>query len=105
MKPPKLPCFPEKDLSVDCNSVSAEEDNWMTAVSLQIALRLLLSKAEIPQKRKITGVQPFLFNASASAGVRAEPSSVSRQSGFSGSSLRINPGEASGTACARLSVT
>ena len=105
MKPPKLPWFPEKDLSVDCNSVSAEEYNWMTAVSLQIALRLLLSKAEIPQKRKITGVQPFLFNASASAGVRAEPSSVSRQSGFSGSSLRINPGEASGTACARPSVT
>ena len=80
MKPPKLPCFSEKDLSTDCNSVSAEEDNSMTAVSVGIALRLLLSKAEIPQKRKITGVHPSPCNASANAGVRAEPSSVSRQS-------------------------
>ena len=49
MKPPMLPCFSDKYLSVDCNSVSAEEDNSMTAVSLLNALRLLLSKAEIPQ--------------------------------------------------------
>ena len=105
MKPPKLPYFSEKDLSADCNSFSVEEDNSMTVVSLRIALRLLLSKAEIPEKRKITGVQPFPCNASANAGVRAEPSSVSRQSGFSGSSLHKIPGEASGTVCARLSVT
>ena len=105
MKPPKLPCFSENDLSADCNSVSSEEINSMTAVSLLIALRLLLSKAEIPQKRKITGFQPCPCNASANAGVRAEPSSVTRQSGFSGIFLRRNPGEASGTACARPSFT
>jgi len=105
MKPPKLPCFSEKDLSEDCNSVSAEEDNSMTAVALLKALRLLFSNAEIPAKRKITGVQPCPCKALANAGVRAEPSSVSRQSGFSGSPLRRNPGAASGTACARPSVT
>ena len=105
MKPPKLPCFSEKDLSEDCNSVSAEEDNSMTDVSLLNALRLLFPNAEIPAKRKITGVHPCPCKASASAVARAEPSSVSKQSGFSGSSLRRNPGDASGTACARPSVT
>ena len=105
MKPPKLPCFSEKYLSEDCNSVSSEEDNSMIAASLLNTLRLLLSNAEIPQKRKTTGIQPCPSKAPANAGARVEPSSVSRQSGFSGSSLRRNPGEGSETASARPSVT
>ena len=80
MKPPKLPCISAKFLSEDFNSVSSEEDNSMIAVSLLKALRLLLSNSEIPQKRKITVVQPWPFNALANAGARVEPSSVMRQS-------------------------
>ena len=48
MKHPKLPCFSEKYLSEDFNSVSAEEVNSMTTVSLLNALRLLFSNAEMP---------------------------------------------------------
>ena len=80
MKPPKLPYFSEICLSDDCNSVSSEEDNSMIAVSLLKALRLLSSNSEIPQKRKITVVQPWPFNPLAKDGARVEPSSVMRQS-------------------------
>ena len=93
-----FPCFSEKDLSEDCNSVSVEEVNSINAVPLANGFRFLFTKAEIPEKLKIAGVQPFPLKASAKTGTRAVPSSVIRQRGFSGSSVCRNPGEASGTA-------
>ena len=105
MKPPMLPCFSENDLSEDCNSVSAEEVSSMNVVSLANAFRFLFTNAEISENRKIAGVQPCLLKASANTGAKAEPSSVRKQIGFSGSSVCRNPGASSGTSCAKPRVT
>ena len=105
MNPPIFPRFSVRDLSDDSSSDSAEEDSSISGISLAKGLRFFFTSSEIPEKRKITGDHPCSLNAFTKTGANEEPSSVIKQSGFSGSSACSRSGEASGTTCAKPRVT